>query len=798
MIQDALSRLIKWLIHKIGLPTLLTIGLLLVVVSSTTAGLGRIVRGLQDFHLLPLVIFGLLFGWWLARSRLSARSAAALGFVIGLIVLMFHIGQQYHQLGVLAANIIHYSREGWFWQVDWTPVSIAMNDLLSGLIAPLIQSLTWLTKIIQGETATNRVASAVLWSISLYISAFWAGWVIRRKRNPLVGVLPAASLLAISLNYVRARPLYLSFIIAATFLLMILIKQIDREKLWDDKGLDYSEEIRFDLALTSLFFSFALVAIAWMTPSINIRGAIASLNRFAQSQSEKFELMGESLGLEPVPGDNIGLGNGSYAGLPRRHLLGSGPELSEEAVMLVKINDLPAAGSIDHKPVQSSHLYWRSITYDQYTGSGWQTSATITSNYHAGESIFDAAPAASRIVTQQVNKTQTAGQMLFVTGTLLSVDSDYRIAWRTTENDNSILDLFAAAVDDQSYMAQSYVPRISQNQLYSAGSDYPEWIQQRYLSLPENTPPRIHALAAEITGNLPTAYDKVLAIQSYLRRFPYSLDIPAPPAGRDAVDFFLFSLRRGYCDYYASAMVVLARSAGLPARLVSGYATGAYDAENNQYIVTEADAHSWSEIYFPGYGWVEFEPTAARSIFERPEEIGQNWDLEGEYLSPWAAGRGVKRLLQGIIRWQRIRWLVQWFASALVLATLVVGLLILFDIWRLLRIPPKATIFKLYRRLRDNSLWLGIPVHLSDTPYEFANHFDRYILSMNAEKKWWHFLKYAPIEVHQLAELYSRSAFSPRMPEKSDQLQAVRLWIHLRSRLWLARPIQKMTSFIRK
>ena len=103
---------------------------------------------------------------------------------------------------------------------------------------------------------------------------------------------------------------------------------------------------------------------------------------------------------------------------------------------------------------------------------------------------------------------------------------------------------------------------------------------------------------------------RLLAIEAYLRTISYTLDVPAPPLDRDVADYFLFDLRRGYCDYFATAMVVLARSVGIPARLVTGYASGGYDVISAQFVVLEKDAHSWVEVYFPSYGWVEFEPTS--------------------------------------------------------------------------------------------------------------------------------------------------------------------------------------------
>ncbi len=99
-----------------------------------------------------------------------------------------------------------------------------------------------------------------------------------------------------------------------------------------------------------------------------------------------------------------------------------------------------------------------------------------------------------------------------------------------------------------------------------------------YLSLPDELPQRVIDLAHSLTAGQPTVYDQALALQTYLRTIPYTLGLPAPSTDADVVDSFLFDLKRGYCDYYASAMVVMARSVDIPARLAVGYAAGSYDA----------------------------------------------------------------------------------------------------------------------------------------------------------------------------------------------------------------------------
>lgn len=158
-----------------------------------------------------------------------------------------------------------------------------------------------------------------------------------------------------------------------------------------------------------------------------------------------------------------------------------------------------------------------------------------------------------------------------------------------------------------------------------------------YLQLPDTLPTRVRDLAEEITADAKTPYDKVKSIEAYLQTtFKYT-NRPDLSKGRseDFVDRFLFEIQEGYCDYYSSAMAVMVRSLGLPARWVKGFKPGIHelllmspgadgvleqvirnlpsDAEGT-YVVRNSDAHSWVEVFFPGYGWLPFEPTAGHSL----------------------------------------------------------------------------------------------------------------------------------------------------------------------------------------
>lgn len=177
------------------------------------------------------------------------------------------------------------------------------------------------------------------------------------------------------------------------------------------------------------------------------------------------------------------------------------------------------------------------------------------------------------------------------------------------------------------YDAVSQVPMVPPQKLRAATVEYPADISSTYLQLPR-LDPRIKQLAEQITAHAPTPYDKASNIALYLRtRFGYTLDL-SDMSHRDPLAYFLFVKRAGNCEYFASAMVVMLRTLGIPARYATGFLSGEYNDLAHDYIVRASDAHSWVEAYFPGYGWITFDPTPPgdekhNGAFAR---LGMYWD----------------------------------------------------------------------------------------------------------------------------------------------------------------------------
>jgi protein-glutamine gamma-glutamyltransferase len=159
------------------------------------------------------------------------------------------------------------------------------------------------------------------------------------------------------------------------------------------------------------------------------------------------------------------------------------------------------------------------------------------------------------------------------------------------------------------YEGISILPVARPVQARFAGTDYPDEIRKTYLQLPPRLDPRIPELARKISASASNPYDQSLAIDDYLRtNFSYTLKLTAKP-GADPLANFLFETRAGHCEYFSTAMAVMLRTIGIPSREVNGFLPGEYNDLAGDYIVRASDAHSWVEAYFPGTGWVTFDPT---------------------------------------------------------------------------------------------------------------------------------------------------------------------------------------------
>ncbi|TLM82047.1 MAG: transglutaminase domain-containing protein, partial [Actinobacteria bacterium] len=254
---------------------------------------------------------------------------------------------------------------------------------------------------------------------------------------------------------------------------------------------------------------------------------------------------------------------------------------------------------------QAERHYWRGGILSTYTGRGWQpASMDLRQDVAPGE--LGTAFIGRRALDQTFELPGGSLGMLFAANEPLQAAGASLYA---AQPDGSLL----AMGSSTRYQVISWVPEVAADALRTASPRLiPADVLSAYTQLPDELPQRVRDLAARITADAATPYDQVLAVQSYLRlSYVYDLEAAPPPAGQDAVDNFLFETRAGFCSHFASAMAVLLRAQGVPARVAVGYLNGEYDYDRGAYRVPASAAHAWVEVYFAGYGWIEFEPTPA-------------------------------------------------------------------------------------------------------------------------------------------------------------------------------------------
>ncbi|MFH1381385.1 MAG: transglutaminase domain-containing protein [Chloroflexota bacterium] len=316
----------------------------------------------------------------------------------------------------------------------------------------------------------------------------------------------------------------------------------------------------------------------------------------------------------------------------------------------------------------ASSEYWPIWRYDRYEPWGWVSTAEPAQALSAGvplpypEKSSESAPIAYTVD----NRLKT--DVVLSRGEVISASIPVRLQTFSEGADISSQgeappDIAAIASTQlirpyQKYRVIANVATATPEELAGAGEEYPAWVRSRYLQLPDNLPDRVWILGLEITSRAKTPYDKVVAIQDYLKTYWYDERAQPPPDGRDGVDYFLFGSRRGFCVHFASAMAILLRSSDVPARLSTGYLSREVDKATGNYVIRARDYHSRIEVYFPEYGWIEFEATprgvslddgdfAASSGYypPAPEDEGYPlWMLDGEF-DPAAGGatRSVSR-----------------------------------------------------------------------------------------------------------------------------------------------------------
>jgi transglutaminase-like putative cysteine protease len=779
---------------------------LLSIAGVTVLGIAETVVNFQIPRLLIMTLLALLFGALAATARIPGWLSILAILTLGLEYLLLfwaRLGEPIWGLSAqLGAWLVYLMGQS---DHQPAPISLAaslveINHAWQVLVTRFMD--WWLT--VGAGPVIDPLMPQLVWGLAIWVAVGFLSWSTWKRHQAFVAVFPVGFLLGLAAFFSGELYREMTF-----FLLLIIILQassqgLKRQHSWQARRIDYAGGLSQDLAIAIIPLALVISGLAFVVPTI-------SIGKIAQTFSEMFpwdrpqtEAVVSSFGLRqaPNPFQRAGL-----TGLPRSHLLGNSPELGKQWVMSISTGELAPVPYIMEENLDVPRHYWQSVTYERYTSAGWNLSTAGPVTVQAETPLYDP-QGPGRKITQVVERGDYAGELLHTGGTPISVDRRVEASYRA-END-----LAVATLKDKSYVATSWVTDASPERLRLAGTNYPEYIKRTYLQLPRTLPDRVRDLALQITATEPTSYDKAIALEAYLREYPYNLEVETPPPGRDVADYFLFELKEGYCDYYATSMVVMARAIGLPARFVIGYVNGVYDALSAEYIVTEDYAHSWAQIYFPGVGWVNFEPTAGRPAISRTEGGNQtSADLEFFEENPFQGnvppGEGGS---SGGLANLDIHIHPFWWALVGIVALFIV---VNFDYWRLRFLKPKALTNTLYRRLVTKATQIGLAMQPGYTPYEFARKFMAYIeqeihrsrLARFRVGAFWR-REIQPIDepsyrgVLQLARVFVHQQYGPPGAYDYDRDDLLIIWEdlepHLRRAFWIIRLTRRYSKLLRK
>lgn len=291
----------------------------------------------------------------------------------------------------------------------------------------------------------------------------------------------------------------------------------------------------------------------------------------------------------------------SHPGLRGSLDVGDPVELSDDVVLRVE---------------SDRSLFWRATTYEDWNGRTWTSPDRLQTISWPGQGVrpIDAGLPDVTVETEKVVQSFRTEQAGFdVVLGAPEIDVVWVAADSAQVSDNGSIWLNEPLGAKAEWTVESTVALVNEDILRQSdeiGFEAYPGILPRY-AVESNVSAEVVELAHQITADAPTTYDKVRAIEQWMDdNIVYDRNIRSLPDGNDAVSELLFETQVGFCEQIASALVVMLRSLGIPARIAVGYVSSERDRTTGEWISRGSDAHAWAEVYFPGIGWQGFDPTA--------------------------------------------------------------------------------------------------------------------------------------------------------------------------------------------
>lgn len=575
----------------------------------------RLAEGWFTFFLLALVVYSTIWcvqimGWVDHIGLLTPLTG--IGLVIGVIGAKQHRVPRVliHLLAVVLALLLA------FWQTS-------INDWGGQLSIFWDKVHVWFALALNGGSSSDD--SIFLFFILLlgFLLAYTSAWLVYRTRSPWLMLLANAVVLLINLSNIPAGyVVFLILFLVAALLLLLRFNLYESSARWKRQGLRCSDDLGWEFMQAGSLISLAILVLAWLLPwgYTNQQASqiwSADANPWVQAQNAWNRLLSF----------NGGTNSPSHGNFTSTLSLGGNPNLTNTLVFHVKTTD------------GTQYLMYSS--YDQYDGVRSWTSSPQDLSPQKAKIVSSDGSQLLREVDQTVTVANPPGEQyayIFGAPQIVAASQDAQlvrskgdgevVAWLRTNGKLAAGDVYTVVSYVSSADVQSLksVPMPDPTARPTSSFDAPEGVNYFdpniltiYTKLPTGLDARIRSKALELAAGASTMYDKVTAIENFLRNnYTYNSNIAPPPPGEEAASWFLFTSKQGFCNYFATAMTLMVRELGIPARVAVGYTNGKYDVKTNEQDISGVDAHAWTQVYFAGYGWINFEPSTTFSQFTRP------------------------------------------------------------------------------------------------------------------------------------------------------------------------------------
>ena len=532
---------------------------------------------------LPLAaLISVLLGAYLAKTGLSIRRINLIGVFAGAAVLLFSVSSAIGRSPSLEGRLRELNLS----------VSIFVNDVF-----------------VLGTRSTETSIFLLLMGALIFGAGFFCAVAVFRRHKPLPAIVLSGAILLLNVSLtVREQYMHLLVFAAAALVLAVRLNLREQAHEWRVRGMRDVADISAAFMRSGAVF----VAVAIISSSVlAVNASSAPLSRAWSNWDD--DILEFGYAVNRWLGGVTGTARGPNVLFTPSQTIRDFWQSSSEEVFSARISD-------------GVGRYWRGATYDSFDGRSWQQLDRQAQVVDGGlpllagtQEAVGPGPARKEVIVE-VLPIDYGGDVFVAPAQPLAVSQPTEVTTRGQGGAFVTAKLAYGIEAGVTYTVRSLVrvqggnAVLTASQLSAAGTEYPDWVKP-YLDIrPDSVGDIVHEAAQEVFAKLKLTerdpYHLALAVQDYLYStggFTYTTDIRGECAGEKLVDCFM-RIKQGYCEYFATAMVMMLRTMGVPARYVLGYLPG-QQQEDGSWRVNRGAAHAWVEVYFPRYGWVEFDPT---------------------------------------------------------------------------------------------------------------------------------------------------------------------------------------------